>query len=90
MIIATLWVKLIDILMAVIQFFMPFDIISSFAGVMLSFTAYLPRVLTAISYVLFFFPAAYLFPLITFAGCVMFLRLGIAVWHLFPWGKLFG
>ena len=85
-----LFVIALAIITTVLDFLLPFDPISHFATVMVSVTNYLPTILNVIADVYFFFPKSYLVPLFSFMASIMALRLGIAVWHLFPWGKLLG
>lgn len=85
-----LFVHALAIITRVLDFLMPFDPVSHLATVLLSLANYTPTILKVIADVYYFFPKVYLTPLISFMAAIMVLRLGIAVWHLFPWGKLLG
>lgn len=90
MIFNALFVEALAIITRVLDYLLPFDPISHFATVSASALNYLPTILTVLGNVYFFFPKIYLVPLISFTAAIMFLRLGIAIWHLLPWGKLLG
>lgn len=90
MILNWVFVELLSILTWILDRLLPFDPISRFAIVSASALNYLPTILKVIADVFFFFPKAYLTPLISFVAAIMFLRLGIAIWHLLPWGKIIG
>lgn len=85
-----MFVHALAVITAVLDFLLPFDPVSHLATVMVSVTNYLPSIVKVIADVYFFFPKEYLSPLLSFMAAIMVLRIGISVWHLFPWGKFFG
>lgn len=90
MIINHIFVEFLAIFTWILDKILPFDPISRFAVVMASALNYLPTILKVIADVYFFFPKSYLVPLLSFMSAIMVLRLGIAIWHMLPWGKIFG
>lgn len=90
MILNAIFVECLAVLTRVLDFLLPFDLISRFAVVSASALNYLPTILKVIGDVYFFFPKIYLVPLISFMFAIMFFRLGLAIWHLLPFGKLLG
>lgn len=90
MILNAVFVEILSIITAILDFLLPFDPISRFAVVSASVLNYLPTILNVLGNVFFFIPKSYLDPLISFTFAIMFLRLGISVWRFMPWGKLLG
>ena len=90
MIINHIFVEFLNVFTWILDRLLPFDPISRFAVVMASTLNYLPTILKVLADVYFFIPKSYIVPLISFMAAIMFLRLGIAIWHLLPWGKILG
>lgn len=85
-----MFVHALNIITIVLDFLLPFDPVSRLVAILASISNYLPTIVKVIADVYFFFPKEYLSPLLSFMAAIMALRIGISVWHLFPWGKFFG
>ena len=85
-----LFVQFLAVFTWILDRILPFDPISRFAVVSASALNYLPTFLRVLGDVYFFLPKTYLVPLISFMFAIMFLRLGLAIWKLCPWGKILG